>query len=157
MQTKIYDALDFSGHPPMFVTPSPARFFNMNYKCVPSVLTEKPIEMKVQTRLAEDYRRQLNRLRTLLQRTPRDEPLPSTLPISTQAFGGFLMLAETDAEVLSYIRADPEAAKRFVRDAATWGGLSAPHPSDLMHAVDEVNYPFYLLGWLEGGEPGRKK
>jgi|ERR1039458_8206586 hypothetical protein len=114
-------------------------------------------KMNNQTRLAEDHRRQLNRFRALLPHTPRaetsDSPSPSVSPISTQAFGGLLMLARTEEQVRSCICANPESAKRFARDAAMWGGLSAPYPPDTLRAVDEANRPFFVLGWLAGGNP----
>src|ERR1017187_27890 len=114
-------------------------------------------KMNNQTRLAEDHRRQLNHFRGLLPHAPRvessDSPSSAASPISTQAFGGFLMVAQTEEQVRSYIRANPEAAKRFARDAAMWGGLSAPYPPDTMRAVDEANHPFFILGWLAGGDP----
>ena len=114
-------------------------------------------KMNEQTRLAEDHRRQLNHFRALLAHmsgaVASDSPSPSASPISTRAFGGFLMGAQTEQQVRSYMRGNPEAANRFARDAAMWAGLSAPYPPDTFRAVDEANHPFFILGWLAGGDP----
>jgi len=114
-------------------------------------------KMNIQARLAEDYWRQLRHFRALLPHTPRVRPSappsPSASAISTQAFGGFLMVAQTEEQVRSLIHANPEAAKRFSQSAALWGGLAAPYPPDQMRAVDDANHPFYVLAWLAGGAP----
>lgn len=114
-------------------------------------------KMNIQTRLTEDYWRQLNRFRAMLLHTPRVEPLipssPPASPIATPAFGGRLMVAQTEEQVRSLIHANPEAAKRFSQAAAMWAGLAAPYPPDQMRAVDEANHPFYVLGCLAGGDP----
>ena len=70
-----------------------------------------------------------------------------------QAFAGFLMVARTVEQVRSYILANPKAAAQFARDAAMWESLSAPHPPDQLRAMDEANQPFFVLGWVNGGDP----
>jgi hypothetical protein len=119
---------------------------------------EKPNEkMNTQTRLAEDYRGQLNRFRALLAYTPKAassaQTTPSVAPISTQAFGGLLMVAQTEEEARSYILANPVAATRFLQAAVMWDGVAAPYPPEQFRAVVEANHPFLILGQLNGGDP----
>ena len=113
-------------------------------------------KMHIQTRLREDYQRQLNRLCALVARLSRVEAsvssTPPAIPISKQAFGGFLILARTEEEVRSFILAHPEAAKQFVKDAARHLAIEAPYPPDQMRALDEENHPFHVLGWIGGGD-----
>lgn len=121
---------------------------------------ETPNEkMNIQIRLAEDYRSQLNRFRALLPHRRTAEASvstsPSAEPMSTQVFAGLLMVAQTEEQVRSYIRANPESARQFVRAAAMWDGLSAPYPPEKLHAADEEDHPFLILGWLNGGDPAR--
>lgn len=119
---------------------------------------EPPDEkMNIQTWLAADHRRQLNRFRGLLPHMRKvdasSSASPSAAPISMQAFAGFLMVARTVEQVRSYILANPKAAAQFARDAAMWESLSAPHPPDQLRAMDEANQPFFVLGWVNGGDP----
>jgi hypothetical protein len=109
-------------------------------------------EMNIQEQLAKDYWRQLNHLRAMCESLPPASALPPVEPsaarIATQAVASFLMVANTEEEVRSYIRKNPEATRCFLRSAAQYGGTSAPYPPDQMRAVDEEHFPFHVLGWL---------
>lgn len=62
------------------------------------------------------------------------------------------MLARTEAQVQSLILANPESAAHFARKASSFNSFAASHPPDTMHAADEAARPFFMLGWLQGGD-----